>query len=434
VVRKIKYKHNKISILPQDNTKEISRDEWNDGHNELGMTGHGSATTLTISSGSITPINDMHIIDGEGAADDDLDTIDNTETAEFDEIWLYAGAQEITVKNGTGNIFTLSGLDIILNSNVPIKLIRKGTDWHEVGSNVEAESFFGDGSDGDVIISSNTDLGAANFKQFNNLTINAGIELTGNSGTVIKVKGTLTLLSATSKITVTGKGTSGGLGGGDTNQGGDGGNGGGTLFVYAKEIIAASGGVIESNGDNGDNGVSGGTGSSDGFDGIEGVSETILQSNSEGKGGDVNIGDGGGGGASIGDGGNGSGGEGEGGTKFTNKPSGSPFSSGNMKGAGGGGGGRENLNNAAGGGGGGGGGFVFILTISTVPSITISVDGGDGGDENTGVAAGGGGGGGGYAILSHTQVSTATISADGGDGGSSGGVNGQIGIVLSSRR
>ena len=122
MVRNIKYKHNKVSVLAQDNTKEVSKDEWNDGHNETGMTGHGTVTTLTISAGSITPINDMHIINGEGALPDNLDTMANTEAAEFDEIWLYAGDAVITVRNGIGNIFTLSGASVLLSTTVARKL------------------------------------------------------------------------------------------------------------------------------------------------------------------------------------------------------------------------------------------------------------------------------------------------------------------------
>ncbi len=154
MVRTEKYKHNLVAVLPQDNTKEVSRDEWNDGHNESGMTGH-NATTLTIATGSITPVNDMHIIDGEGAADDTLDTIDNTETNDKDELQLLAGAQTITVSNGVDNVFTLSGNAITLSTTIATKFIRIGTDWYETGS-TSSDSVdslvFGDGSYGDVTI------------------------------------------------------------------------------------------------------------------------------------------------------------------------------------------------------------------------------------------------------------------------------------------
>ena len=133
MVRIGKYRHSAVATLPQDNTKEVSTDEWNDDHDEDGMTGH-NATTLTIATGVITPVNDMHILDGEGAADDTLDTISNTESNDKDEIKLFAGSQNITVSNNVGNIFTLSGETISLSTTVYTKFTRVGTNWYETGS------------------------------------------------------------------------------------------------------------------------------------------------------------------------------------------------------------------------------------------------------------------------------------------------------------
>ncbi len=82
MVRNIKYDHNVVVTGSNDGTKQVSKDAWNDGHDEFGMFGHGSPTTLTIATGAIVPISSMHLIDGQGASDDQLDTITNTETAE----------------------------------------------------------------------------------------------------------------------------------------------------------------------------------------------------------------------------------------------------------------------------------------------------------------------------------------------------------------
>lgn len=132
MVRQGKFRHNVVVTGVNDGTKQVSKDAWNDDLNVAGMFGH-TATTLTIATGSITPINDMHKIDGEGASADDLTTIDNTNTAEFDEMWLLGGAQVITIKN-SGNIVTLTGLDVVLSTTIPTKLIRIGTSWYEVGA------------------------------------------------------------------------------------------------------------------------------------------------------------------------------------------------------------------------------------------------------------------------------------------------------------
>ena len=85
MVRQGKYRHNKIITGSQDVTKQVSRDEWNDDLDESGMFGHGTLTTLTIATGAVAPINDMHLIDGESAVDDNLDNITNVDTEDRDD-------------------------------------------------------------------------------------------------------------------------------------------------------------------------------------------------------------------------------------------------------------------------------------------------------------------------------------------------------------
>lgn len=136
MVRNIKYDHNVVVTGTDDATKQVSKDAWNDGHDELGMFGHGTPTTLTIATGAITPISSMHLINGEVAAPDNLDSITNTETADRDELWLIKGTEVITVRDNSvsgGNIFLLNGNTILLDVNKPLRLIRSGTNWHEFG-------------------------------------------------------------------------------------------------------------------------------------------------------------------------------------------------------------------------------------------------------------------------------------------------------------
>lgn len=232
MTRKAKYKHSTQSALPNDAAKEISRNVWNEDPDEVGMTGHGNVVTITITSGFIVPINDMHIINGEGAANDNLDTIDNTESNEFDEIELYAGDAVITVRNGTGNIFTLSGDSILLSLTVPKRFVRRGTNWFETGGSSGSSSqlgFFGDGSDGDVVISSDTTLAETKF--YNNLTIDDTFTLDGTtSPQVIYVKDTLTVNGT---ISMSAKGVS--------NDGADGADGGVTTDAGDNGIAAAAG-------------------------------------------------------------------------------------------------------------------------------------------------------------------------------------------------
>ena len=152
MTRKVKFNHNVSVTGTNDSTKQVSKDAWNDGHNELGMTGHGTVTTLTVATGAILPIYDMHKLNGEGAAADDLATITNTESAEFDEIWLLSGSQTITLVN-SGNIITLTGLNVVLSTTVPTKIFRIGTNWYEVGESgggVFPDSTFAVQDNGDI--------------------------------------------------------------------------------------------------------------------------------------------------------------------------------------------------------------------------------------------------------------------------------------------
>ena len=98
------------------------------------------------------------------------------------------------------------------------------------------KAFGGDGSDGDVVISSNTTLADSGIgvkvMQYNNLTVNTGIYLEGHANDkvlVILVKGTLTLNGT---IRMNGRGGIGGTGnisdGGDAGAFGGGGGGGAT--------------------------------------------------------------------------------------------------------------------------------------------------------------------------------------------------------------
>jgi len=458
MVRQEKYNHNKIVTLAQDNTKAVSKDEWNDGHNELGMSGHGTVTTLTISSGAIIPIHDMHIVAGEGAANDNLDTITNTESAEFDEVKLFAGSQTITVRNGVGNIFTLSGDNDQLSTTVSRLFVRRGTDWYETGGSGSSKllGFFGDGSDGDVTISSNTTLTETKF--YNNLTINAGITLDGTaSPQVIYVKDTLTINGT---ISMSGKGTSptGAVGGDSGDPTPDDGLAGSAVDAINMNIAGATGPT-----GNGAGGAAGGGagavlggggggnvspfGSTAGGSGVATPSpgaatptpstihsviaylpnENILvgasgiSGNSGGAGGNAR-----GDATPVADAAGGVGGVGNGGAGGTG---GNGNSAGTQRGGGGGGGG----------GAGGGGGDSLIIAAKRInlnASGIIESNGGSGGAGGTGgngasSGAGGGGGGGagnggtggngGFILLFFSFLqNSGTITVSGGTGGNSG--------------
>ena len=138
MVRKEKGNHSKIVTLAQDGTKEVSKNEWNAGHDEDGMEGSTSQTsTITISSGALLATDTLTVAAAESGTADTLDTITTTNTNVEDKIELYADSGDtITVAHeagGAGQIHLLDGAAKTASETVPILLVRKGTDWHEYG-------------------------------------------------------------------------------------------------------------------------------------------------------------------------------------------------------------------------------------------------------------------------------------------------------------
>jgi len=296
--------------------------------------------------------------------------------------------------------------------------------------------YFGDGHDGDVTISSNTTL--TESKEYNNLTINSGVTLSGNR-LIIQVADTLT---------VNGTISTNGQGGAGSTSGGAGGAGGtGTWGGSGSGGTAGGNGVkgfgINSNGGNAGNGGSGGGGSSSGHNAGSGGSKgnytaityvdykidyykTSLVTLPIGFGGGGGAGGGGGGGRGVNQyntggtgGGGGAGGNGGGSiliiAKTINIASGGVISSNGNNGSAGGAG----VNSATGGGGGGGGGaggggmvmLIYQNTFTNNGSITATGGtggaGGAGGTGNSGAGSAGGAGSNGSAGVTKTyQIPT----------------------------
>ncbi len=106
-------------------------------HREL--QGGSTRTTLTISSGSVTPTLGIHLIAVESGATDNLDNIVQTNHPNGRLLIISAadGAEDIVVRNaqgGAGQIFTVDGISVTLNvTRMYITLQRTGTDWTEIG-------------------------------------------------------------------------------------------------------------------------------------------------------------------------------------------------------------------------------------------------------------------------------------------------------------
>jgi len=92
-----------------------------------------SRSDLTLASDAITVTGCYHRVDTQGgAATDDLATISGAAAGQIIILQSVASARDVTVKNGTGNIF-LSGSDFVLdNSRDFIVLICTGGELNEI--------------------------------------------------------------------------------------------------------------------------------------------------------------------------------------------------------------------------------------------------------------------------------------------------------------
>ncbi len=337
-------------------------------------------------------------------------------------------------------------------------------------SNYNDNTFFGDGSDGDVTIGSNTSLSRDMY--YDNLVVSTTFTLTTNGYRIFARSITL---NGTGKIDFSG--SAGGAGGTGTQSvsSGTGGAGGtaGTAGTALSDGTIAGGkaGVV---------GVVGGAGGSTGNAGLAGSTGTSGVASSISIGSAGNSGNSGGtsglgaGGAAAGGGGGGTGGTKTdsnikpriapwavhlydiNGTSVTRMLSSAGSASG---GSGGGGGGSSGGGGGVGGGGGGGsggsgstGGVIMISakTITIGASASITANGGAGGAGGTGGAgndiggntSGGGGGGaggnggtGGVIVLVYrTLNNSGSIAVNGGSGGAagSGGASGGVGANAGS--
>lgn len=296
-------------------------------------------------------------------------------------IILDAG-QTVDGKDVSTLISALSELEIDVDLAMGAHNITLGAgqtvDGRDIGAMEWGLAIFGDGSDGDVIISTNTNLARDMF--YNSLTINPGITLS-NNGFRVFVKETLTnngTIKATGNSSGTLKpGSAGGSGGsnGASNPGDDGG-----ALSYAIGGRGGNGGYSY----HGDGGTITPPGVSDG--GHKSAFFSVV-------------------GALI-------------------SPVGTNFLSPGTGGGGGGGAGGSAGNYPKGGSGGTGGHMLIIIAKRIDNSGNINANGNAGGNgslsghECNGYQAGGGGGGGGGAIvLIYNELMEGTLEVNEGAGG-----------------
>lgn len=122
-----------------------------------------AATELTISSGAITITQSNHTVDTESdAATDDLDTINGTGSDRLLFLRPANSARDVTLKHGTGNIVTHTGLDYTIPDNAVVALLYDGTNWRVLWAGAVQLSDLSDvvittGAQGDMIYKNASD-------------------------------------------------------------------------------------------------------------------------------------------------------------------------------------------------------------------------------------------------------------------------------------
>ena len=99
---------------------------------------------LTISTGSITVTGTYHTVAGEGAANDNLDTIvAGSADGQIVILRKASAAHDITVRNGNGNIYLNSATDFNLNhrrDTLMLMWCAELSEWLQVGGSGNASN------------------------------------------------------------------------------------------------------------------------------------------------------------------------------------------------------------------------------------------------------------------------------------------------------
>ena len=128
------------SSYPDDGTSPVGSNEWNEAPSQAGLLGFSPTnTTLTISSGVITPTDSVHIVAAESGTSDVLDKLALANTNQYDLIYLFADTGDTITLTHTGSpsadgqIQTVGGANETLSTTKPTILIRKGNYWYGYG-------------------------------------------------------------------------------------------------------------------------------------------------------------------------------------------------------------------------------------------------------------------------------------------------------------
>jgi hypothetical protein len=123
------------SAYPDDPSAPIGTNEWNASPNPVGMLGFTAQTLASATSVAVT----SSVISLTGSTD--VATFATADTAENDLLWVTTTGT-VTLKHGTGNVYTKSASDTDLSTTEPLVFIRKGSNWYQYGGAPSASPTF----------------------------------------------------------------------------------------------------------------------------------------------------------------------------------------------------------------------------------------------------------------------------------------------------
>ena len=140
------------NTYPDDGSSPVGSNEWNEDPDPNGMLGFTPQTsTVTISSGALTPTDSITVVASESSTSDTITSIALTNTNQYDLLYLFADTGDtITLTNtsspsSNGQVKTVSNANETLSETSPTILIRKGNYWYGYGGGVvNAVSDIGD--------------------------------------------------------------------------------------------------------------------------------------------------------------------------------------------------------------------------------------------------------------------------------------------------
>lgn len=146
-----------------------------------------TSSELTIATGSVAAVRSHHTIDTEAdAATDDLDTIDisSVNDGAILILRLEDAARVVTLKHGTGNINLKGGVDIVLDANFPICLLRVGANWFQEDNPFDQSLNTDDDVQFNDIAATSINFGDDDVTKYKVTTFAPILIFTGGSGTI----------------------------------------------------------------------------------------------------------------------------------------------------------------------------------------------------------------------------------------------------------